>query len=387
MPPRAHALLGASGAHRWMACPASARLEETLPESTSTAAEEGTLAHAIVETKLTRFLSGEKTGMATEEQQADPLYQRIMEDHTDEYIDYVIDLYGKVRAECPDAELMSEMRVNYSRWVPEGFGTTDTVIIADGTAHVIDFKYGKGVPVSAIGNPQLRLYALGALEAFGILYDIRDVTVHIVQPRTMEGGSSETLHVNELLRWADEVVAPAAQAAYAGGGEAVPGEHCRFCRAGKNGLCRKRRDVLMERVNQVEQRDPQLLTDEEIADLLPILDDIAKWCKSVQDYALNAATNNHVTFHGYKLVHGRSNRRITDATAAATLLLEAGYEAETIMTDPQLRGITELEAKIGKKALAETLGDLLEKPEGKPTLVPASDPREAIANDMFKDEE
>jgi len=183
MPPVAHALLGASSAHRWLACPPSARLEATKPDSTSEAAEEGTLAHELVELKLKRFLAGRKTGKATPKIKNHELYRQVMEEYTDEYVNYVLELFAAVQSTCPDALLISERRVDFSDVVPGGFGTTDTIIIADSVMHVIDFKYGKKILVEAIGNPQLRLYGWGAYQEFGDIYDIDTVVVHIVQPR------------------------------------------------------------------------------------------------------------------------------------------------------------------------------------------------------------
>ena len=236
MPPAAHALLGASSAHRWMACPPSARLEATKPDSTSEAAAEGTLAHELVELKLKRFLAGRKTGKATVKIANHELYKPVMEEYTDEYVDYVLELYAEAQTGCPDALLISERRVDFSDVVPHGFGTTDTIIIADDVMHVIDFKYGKGVLVEAIGNPQLRLYGWGAYREYGPLYDIKKVVVHIVQPR-LDHFDSEELTVDELAVWAIETVQPRAALADKGEGEFRAGEHCRFCRA--QAICRE----------------------------------------------------------------------------------------------------------------------------------------------------
>ena len=374
MPPAAHALLGASSAHRWLACPPSARLEEQKPDSTSEAAAEGTLAHELVELKLKRFLAGRKTGKATPKIAGHELYRPVMEEYTDEYVDYVLALFSSVKETCGDARLISERRVDFSDVVPDGFGTSDTIIIADDVMHVVDFKYGKGLMVEAAGNPQLRLYAWGAYREFGVLYDIRKVVVHIVQPR-LDHISSEEMTLEALEAWVKEIVLPTARQAYQGEGEFCAGEHCRFCRV--QATCRAYADHVM-RMTQYQFADPVELTDEEIADILRDVDDLVRWAKMIKDYAQDEAVSHDHFIPGYKLVEGRSVRRITDAGKAAGLLLEAGYAQDNIYT---LKGIGDLEAVVGKKALGELLGDLITKPAGKPVLVPESDKRPAISSD------
>lgn len=384
MPPRAHALLGASSAHRWLTCPPSAKLEDAIRardgDIASEAAAEGTLAHAIVETKLNRLIAGKRAGKATLDQKAHELYRPAMEEHTDFYIDYVMELY----AQLPEGSLlMSEKRVDFSDIVPEGFGTTDTIIIADGTIHVIDFKYGKHVLVEAAGNPQLRLYAWGALNAFSMLYDIENVAVHIVQPR-MDNVSSEAITVDELARWAHEIVEPIASMAAEGRGPYHPGEHCFFCKA--QATCRAYAERQME-LAACAFSEPDELTDQEIAELLPRVDEIVRWASKIKDWALAQAVRHDHILPGYKLVEGRANRKIADAGLAAQKLREHGLEDHQMYT---LKGIGDLEAVVGKKALGELLGDLIIKPQGKPTLVPESDKRPAInsaarAAELFND--
>lgn len=383
MPPAAHALLGASSAHRWLACPPSARLESTKPESTSEAAEEGTLAHELVELKLKRFLAGRKTGKATPKIAGHPLYKPVMEEYTDEYVNYVLELYAQMQAACPDALLISERRVDYSDVAPGGFGTTDTIIIADNVLHVIDFKYGTGVPVSATNNPQLRLYGWGAYREYGDLYDIDTVTMHIVQPR-IDLYSTQKISVARLDDWVHSVVAPLAQMADKGEGEHCAGDHCRFCRVRET--CKVLKEHAME-VAKYSDRDPVELTDEEIAEILPKVDEFIRWGKMVKDYAQNEAVNHDHFIPGYKLVEGRSVRKIADTSKAAEMIIGAGYCTNEVYT---LKGLGDLEAVVGKKALAELLGDLIVKPAGKPVLVPESDKRPAInsatrAADLFDD--
>lgn len=373
MPPRGHALLGASSAHRWLACPPSARLEDGKEGTTSEAAAEGTLAHAIVELKLTRLLNGRKAGKANLEQTNDPLYRPVMEEHTDAYIDYVMELYAQAQEHSPDAKLMSEMRVCFDDIVPNGFGTTDTIIIADDEIHVIDFKYGKHVLVEAENNPQLRLYAWGAIREFGMLYDIRKVSTHIVQPR-MDNVTSESVPLEELERWAHEYVEPRAKMAAEGEGEFTPGEHCVFCKA--QATCRAYADRQLEAAAQMFHEAAEL-TDEEIAQLLPRVDEIVRWASKLKDYALSQAVRHDHILPGYKLVEGRSNRRITDHAQAAQLLRAHGLREDQMYT---LKGIGDLEAVVGTKTLSEVLGDLITKPQGKPVLVPESDKRPALSS-------
>lgn len=384
MPPKGHALLGASSAHRWLACPPSARLEEAIRErlgdTTSEAAAEGTLAHAIVETKLDRLIAGKRAGKATLDHKAHELYRPVMEEHTDFYIDYVMELYAQLPS---DALLMSEKRVDFSDIVPDGFGTTDTIIIADGVMHVIDFKYGKHVLVEAEGNPQLRLYAWGALNEYGLIYDVEHVAIHIVQPR-MDNVSTETLTVDQLTQWAHEVVEPIAGMAAEGKGPYHPGEHCFFCKA--QATCRTYAERQLE-LAAFQFSEPDELTDQEIADVLPRVDEIVRWASKVKDYALSQAVRHDRILPGYKLVEGRANRRIADTGLAAQKLREHGLEDNQMYT---LKGIGDLEAVVGKKALSELLGDLIIKPQGKPTLVPESDKRPALnsaarAAELFND--
>lgn len=380
MPPSKHALLGASSAHRWLLCPPSARLETKFPDTTSEAAAEGTLAHSIVETKLSRLIKGKSRGKATKTQQENPLYSPAMEDHCDSYVDFIEELFAGAQRHSSDAILCSEMRVDYSRWVPEGFGTTDTTIIADDTLTVVDFKYGKGHLVEAQENPQLRLYALGALEEFGGLYDIQSVRTYIVQPRK-DSITSEDISVDALLDWAESYVKPRAEMAFKGEGEETPGDaQCLFCRA-KN-VCVARISWLLDAL-RYEFRNPDLLTPEEIAAVIPKAEALASWAKGVKDYALAHAVDGE-QFPGYKLVQGRSNRKITDDAEAIRKLLAAGCDMDKIV---RLRSLTDLESYLSKDTIAKLLDGLIVKPEGKPTLVPDSDKREALPTTEFKVEE
>lgn len=379
MPPSKHALLGASSAHRWLACTPSARLEEGLQDKPSEFAAEGTLAHAVAEARLAKLLLGKKPTTPIKLQRHE-LYRPVMDEHADTYADYVMECLTESREGTPDSLIMLEERIDYSEYVPGGFGTADAVLISDGEMHVFDFKYGKGVPVTAEGNPQIRLYALGAYLAFRDLYDIKRVTGHIVQPR-LDSISRETLTAEELMTWAEEVVRPRAKLADAGEGDPAPGEHCRWCRF-KN-ACRAYAAHQLElattmfREPEHTERLPAELTPAEIADILTRVDELAKWAKSVKDYALDQAINHGVPYPGWKVVQGRSNRKISDTDAALGRLTEAGH---SIMDLTEPKSLTALEEVVGKKHLAELLGDLIIKPTGKPTLAPEDDKRPAITN-------
>lgn len=379
MPANGHALLSASSAHRWLECPISVRMTADMPDTAGEAAAEGTLAHSIVEERLDSIIAnGKWPKKASAKMRMDERYRPVMEEHADTMVGYVMDIFDGLNDGIHDPILMSEQRLDFSRWVPDGYGTGDALVIADGVIHVIDYKYGKGVPVYAEGNPQLRLYALGAYEAYDALYNIRDVHTHIVQPR-LESQTTEVLTAEELLKWADEYVAPRAQMAMEGDGEPNPGEWCRFCRA--RATCRARAEQQLA-LARYEFKSPLVLTPEEIGDILGRVDELSKWAKSVKDYALQSAVANGESFPGWKLVRGRANRKLTDEAEVAAILTEHGFPPEQIYS---LKGLTDLEEVVGKKQLADLLGDLIVKPEGRPTLAPESDKRQAITHSAADD--
>lgn len=380
MPPNNHALLGASSAHRWLNCPPSVRWEQEFPNPPSSdAAEEGTLAHAIAEEHLRQLLAGKKVS-TSKKLRSHAMYKPVMEEYLDIYTGYVMELFTEARGETADAQLILEERVDYSEFVPDGFGTADVSIIADGHMHIVDLKYGKGVPVDALGNPQIRLYAIGALNAFGMLYDIHTVTMHIVQPR-LDSISSETMEVADLRAWARDYVAPRAALAAEGKGEHKAGDHCRWCRC--KHVCRHyaqaRLDIARLQFAEPEhvERDPHQLSNEEIAEILNTVDDLTRWAKSVKEWALDQAIHYGATFPGFKVVEGRANRVIADKTAALAALQDAGFTPDAV-TD--LIGLGALEEVVGKKKLAIVLGDLIIKPTGKPVLARDSDKRPALSS-------
>lgn len=371
--PGTHALLSPSAAHRWLHCTAAPRLEENQPDSGSDYAREGTLAHAYCARHLKQYLGLPTAG---EDAEIDLLYDQYhtgeMDEHTDTYKTIVLERFNAARAKTPDAQLLVEARLDFSKWVPGGFGTGDAVIIADGLLDIIDFKYGKGVRVDALENPQMRIYALGAYEAYSFEYNIQRVRMTIVQPR-LDNLSSDEMNVEELLAWADKELAPKAQEAYSGEGKQAPGEWCKFCRVKQS--CKALAQSCIETAEKAQ--DPRLLTPEEIAaNVLPMLDTVDTWLKGVKEYTLAQALAG-VAYPGYKLVAGRSNRVITDVEAARKTLVDAGYDPVAIMKPQEMRGITDLEKLVGKKKLAALLEKYLEKPQGKPVLAPESDKRTA----------
>ena len=357
-----HALLSASSSHRWIVCPPSAKLSEQFEDKGSEYAQEGTDAHALCEYKLRRAL-----GMDAKDPTEDlSFYNEEMEQCAEEYASYVMELLGEVKECCKDPVVLVEQRLDYSRFVESGFGTGDCVIIADGTLYVIDYKHGKGVEVSALSNPQMMCYALGALELFDGIYDIDSVCMTIYQPRR-ENISVCTLGKDELYAWAENVLSPAAKLAYAGEGEFCAGEHCRFCKA--KAVCRKRAEYNLE-LARYDFAVPDTLEAAEIAAVLDRADDLAAWVTDVKEYALQQALNG-TEYPGYKVVEGRSNRRYISEDAVAATVTKAGYDPYA----HKVLGLTEMQKMLGKKRFDELLGALVEKPQGKPTLAPVSDKR------------
>lgn len=371
--PERHARLGPSAAHRWINCPGSVALSEKCPApKSSTYAEEGTVAHSLAELKLRKYL-GELRGAAytpgLKKIQSSEYYNNEMEEATDFYVDAVLE---RLAAAGSDAELLVEQQFSLNKWVPESFGTSDAVVIGGNAIEVIDLKYGKGARVDATGNPQLRLYGLGAAELFGDLYDFENVRETIIQPR-LDHVSTEEIALDDLRAWATEIVAPAARLAMDGAEIWNAGEWCRFCPA--KAVCRARAETNLELAKH-EFKAPPLLTDEEIGEILKKAEELEKWAADVAAYALDQAlAGKH--FDGWKLVEGRSVRKYADDIKVAETLKAAGFD-EAMLYERKLYGITAMEKIVGKKKLTETLGELIVKPAGKPTLVPESDKREAI---------
>ena len=371
-----HAILSASSSSRWLACPPSARLEQNYTNKTSAFAEEGTLAHDLGELSLKLNLAEitkRKFNPEFKKIEENSLFTKDMPDYVDMYVETCMEKVSEAKSKTPDALFKIEQRLNFSKWVPEGFGTGDFVIIADGTMEVCDLKYGKGVPVSAIGNKQMRLYALGAIAEFEFLYDIKNVKMTIIQPR-LDSISTDELSAEDLLKWAEGVLKPTAGLAFKGEGEYCAGNHCGFCRA--KAVCKARADQNME-LAKYEFKASPILTEEEIADILGKADELAKWCKDVQEYALEQAVIG-IDYVGWKLVEGRSNRKYTDLLKVAEILLTNKYAEDKIYKPKELQGLTNMEKVVGKKNLSELIGDYIEKPIGKPVLVVETDKRQVF---------
>lgn len=401
MPPSLHAVLGASSAHRWLACTPSARLAEKFDNrfgrKESSFAAEGTKAHALAELKVRRelYILDEMTtarfSRMTDEQQAaypginEHRYKALreeletipadMEHATDSYCDIVIEKYLRARDADESAQIYLEQRLDYSKWVPSGFGTGDCVIVSDSLLEVIDYKHGKGIPVAAEKNPQLRLYALGASALFSQLYDFNKVRYTIVQPR-LQSVTDETLALDDLYAWADNEVVEPAKLAWLGKGEFVPGEHCRFCSA--KAVCSARVAQALK-MFQYGLEAPGMISDEQIPEILPLLDDAEAWIKDIKSYAENQALHGQ-RVRGYKLVRGkRPNRTWKDADEVRAQLLRSGYGTGQF-EETKLKPVGEIEKTLGKTAFRALLGDLVHQGEGKLILVPESDSRQEYSS-------
>lgn len=365
MAPNAHALLSASSSHRWLHCPPSARLGENYEDKSSAFAAEGTDAHALCEYKLQKAL-GLKAEDPTENL---TWYNEEMEECANGYAAYVMELYSEAKKNCTDPVVLIEQKLDYSKYVQDGFGTGDCIIIADGTLNIVDYKHGRGVEVSAVNNPQMKLYALGALEIFDSIYDIDTVTMTIYQPR-IANISTYTITANELVDWAEDILKPAAELAFKGDGEFNCGEWCRFCKAKAD--CRERANANLE-LAKYDFQEPPLLTDDEVEVILGKLDAFVSWANDIKDYAFKKALEGK-QWTDWKLVEGRSVRKYKDDGIVALAVENAGYDPY----EKKLLGITEMQKMLGKTKFNEILGDFVIKPQGKPTLVPMSDKRKAI---------
>ena len=376
---KSHALLCASGSKRWLSCPPSARLEEDFPDRETEAAQEGTLAHTIAEIQLNAYLA-DKDDLLPEEITENHFYSKAMLDYVIEYTDLGIEKINQALKLDKDAYIAVEQKIDYGSWAQEGFGTGDLIIITGDYIEIVDLKYGKGVPVSAEGNTQLRMYALGLYDAYYWLYGFEKVRMTIVQPRN-GGISEEEISVDELLDWGETVVRPQARLAFRGEGTLCAGKWCQFCRAAKR--CRAYADYCME-LAKLDFKDPDLLTDEELAENLHRVDDLVKYANNLKHYALAQALSGNV-LPGFKLVEGRSSRKYTDTDAVMERLFFADCAEDDYLKPRELKSLTELTKSIGKKAVDNLLGDLIKKPPGKPALVPEDDPRpeyNSVENDF-----
>lgn len=379
MPPEIHSVLGASAADRWMHCTPSAQLTAGMEDETTTFAAEGTAAHALCEWKVRKALK-----MRAGRRPISDYWTDEMEEFTDDYRDFIMDLVGQARLHCKDPVTLIEQHLDFSCYVPDGFGTGDFLLVADQELNVVDFKYGRGVAVYADHNPQMMLYALGALNLFDCLYDIEQVTMTIFQPR-LSSISTWTITAAELYQWAEEVLKPKAELAAKGEGEFISGSWCRFCKARNS--CRARAESFLE-LAKMEFQPPALLSDEEIAVVMEKADELSKWASDVFAYAQAEAIENGKHFPGYKIVEGRSTRRFTDEKKVEAAAKNAGY---TDIYNKSLITLTAFEKLMGKETFKEVLGGFVTKPAGKLTLVPVGNKRPEVTvntvNDEFMEEQ
>ena len=377
MPPKGHAILSASSSERWLHCPPSARLCESYDDKGSDYAAEGTDAHALCEFMLRRALgmeANDPTGNLT-------WFNEEMADCADGYAAYILELLETAKQTCADPVVLIEQRVDFSRWVESGFGTADCIIIADGILQIVDFKFGSGKVIDANENSQLMCYGLATAYMFDGIYDIDTVRMTIYQPRR-DNISTYELTKDELYRWADEVLKPTAELAFAGDGNFLCGEWCGFCKAKHD--CRARANANLE-LARFEFKLPPLLTDEEVEEILTRVDDLVAWATDIKDYALQQAISGK-EWVGWKLVEGRSNRKYTNETAVADTVSDAGFDPY----EHKILGITAMQKLLGKSRFEELLAAYIEKPQGKPTLVPENDKRPVMntaKNDFMEEKD
>jgi len=357
-----HAILSASSSHRWLQCPPSAKLCAEEDNKPSPYAQEGTDAHTLCQFKLEQAL-GLNPKDPTEDLE---FYDGEMENCAEEYTSFVMEQLEDAKRYCSDPVILIEQHLDFSKYVENGFGTGDCVIVADRILHIIDYKHGLGILVSANENPQMMCYALGAIELFDSLYDIDTIKMTIFQPRR-DNISTYTISKEELLKWGNEVLSPIAKLAYAGKGEFKAGEHCQFCKI--KATCRKRAEYNLE-LAKYDFEMPVNLDNTEISVILSKADNLVEWVNDIKDYALQQALNG-TKYDGFKVVEGRSTRKFTDEQAVADAVIAAGYYPY----ETKLLGVTAMTSVLGKKRFEEILGNLVIKAPGKPTLVPESDKR------------
>ena len=370
---REHAILSASGAHRWLECTPSARLEEEISEMTSIYAEEGTFMHELAELHLSLYLeriSKHQFNKKLKDMKKNEFYTDEIEEAIQTYRDIVIE---RINESGINSLILLEEQVDFSPWVPEGFGTSDVLIISDKSIEVIDLKGGRGIKVEAKDNAQMRLYALGAINGFGMLYDIEKIQMTIIQPR-LDSISTDEITVEELMTWAEGIVKPKAEMAFKGEGDYIASAHCKFCKV--KATCRTRANENMK-LACLDFKPPPLLIDEEISEVLLTIDELKKWASDVEEYAFNKAIKEGKKWPGMKLVEGRRSRKYRSEEEVAKKLLDAGYEEEMIFSK-SLLSLTKLEKELGKKEFEEILGSLIDVPPGKIQLVPESDKRPEI---------
>lgn len=374
--PNQHALLSASGAHRWLHCTGSPLLEKEFPDSTSVYAQEGTLAHYLCELKLMAYtgeITKRKLTSMKNKLMKSELWQPEMDSTSEAYLDYIKDITMSYTVK---PVILIEKKVDFSQYVPEGFGTADCLILAGDTLHVVDYKHGKGVVVDADHNPQMMLYALGAMSELSLLYRFKFVHMTIVQPR-VNNISEFTMTADELIEWGETIVKPKAEAAMSGKGEFEAGDWCRFCRAKQQ--CKTRyesNDSLYPELSA--QHDPRRITLDELGEYLRRGRDMAAWLEDMKEYALSESLAG-ADVPGWKAVEGRGSRAFTDTDEAVDTLIKNGID-ESVLYERRVLTLAQMEKAVGKKAFGELVGDLVIKNPGKPTLVEESDKRPRITN-------
>jgi hypothetical protein len=377
MPPKGHALLSASSSDRWLHCPPSTRLCESYEDKGSDYAAEGTDAHELCEYKLRLALGLEAT---------DPTanlkwFSQEMEDCATGYTAYILEQVEAANETCKDPVVLIEQQVDFSRWVDSGFGTADCIIVAESILQIVDMKFGVGRLISAVRNPQMQCYALGALELFDGIYDIEKVRMVIFQPKR-DNVSVYEISKEDLYQWADEVLKPTAELAFAGEGNFLCGEWCGFCKAKHD--CRARADANLA-LAQYDFKLPPFLTDEEVEEILVRIDDLVAWASDIKEYALQQALSGK-EWNGWKLVEGRSNRKYTNEAAVTETVKNAGFDPY----EHKVLAITAMQKLLGKLRFDELLAGFIEKPQGKPTLVPENDKRPVLntaKNDFMEENE
>ncbi len=400
--PSRHAFLAPSASKRWMTCTPSAKAESVYPEQESSFAKEGTIAHSTAEAMLHRYLESkaettleleefisdwtlandaeELKPLAAEAQKEGFCFDDILLNVFDGYVNPVYESYLEAKKQDEDAVLLIEATLKLDTYIPECFGSSDSVIIYNDVLRINDLKYGMGVKVDAPHNSQMMCYALGAVLGPGELYNINHIVMTIYQPRLNHVSAAE-LSWNELHAWAKHILAPAAERAFKGVGEYVPGDHCQFCKAAP----RCRAALIRAKMVAALAEDPAMLSDEEVSLALNDAKSISNWCGKIQQYATDRISSGQ-GLPGWKLVEGRSTRRWSDTTAVTDTLINAGFDYKDI-SDVKLKGIPDMEKLLRKEAFNSLLGNFVVKAPGKPSLVPADDPRPAIetAEQAFKD--
>ena len=379
---RAHAKLSPSGSQRWINCPPSANLEEAsgIKDSTSPFAAEGTEAHELSEIRLVEALRIPKnTEKAFENfKKKAKFYSEEMEEEVEKYVEIAMSIYREALKEDSHARAYVEQKLDLTKFVPNGFGRGDFLVVGDGILDVVDLKYGKGIRVSAIENSQLRLYGLGAYELLSFLYDIHTVRIHIIQPR-LDNFSTEILLVEDLLSWGSTTVLPAAKKAEAGQGQLKPGDHCRWCKVAP--ICKANAEANLE-VAKFDFKDPRLLSDVELLKIYSVLPTVLQWASAVSKYVFNRALEGK-DWPGYKLVEGRSQRKFKDEESAVVELELEGYLHDEIF-NKKIKGLAELKKLLGASLFSEIIAPYLIKPKGNPTLVKESDKKPGLGIEQAK---